>query len=372
MKLMLPILLLMMFSCSSTKPVDTSNLVSREGLIYYNKTSALFGGKGINLEKTPFSGECVKYYPTGELQAKGIIKDGILTYGTYLGKDSTIYESWETNGDTTINTEWYSNGQKKRESKTVDGKNTFINRWHENGTIRNELYDWEEKAIEEDNFYSDSRRPLNYIIKKPLANAEKQDVLFFMHGGGGHTWYYEPHMINQFSENYVTVVLQAPYELSIFSNMWVWFDVHFSFFADTTFNEQQINASCDSILFSINQIIEKENINPKKIYVGGNSQGGVMACKLALEHPNAIDGFIAHNAFLPIVYQTVKDKSKYLALRGLVINGDDDNIIDPINSKQITNTFIKLGADIKSIELQMGHEFPKLSRDLINEWMASK
>ena len=54
-----------------------------------------------------------------------------------------------------------------------------------------------------------------------------------------------------------------------------------------------------------------------------------MACKLALEHPNAIDGFIAHNAFLPIVYQTTTDKSKDLTLRGLVINGDDDNIIDP-------------------------------------------
>ena len=179
-------------------------------------------------------------------------------------------------------------------------------------------------------------------------------------------------MINQFSENYVTVILQAPYELSIFSNMWVWFDVHFPLFADTTFNEEHINKSCDEILFSIDKIIEKENINPKKIYVGGNSQGGVMACKLALEHPDAIDGFIAHNAFLPIVYRTVPDKSKYLTLRGLVINGDDDNIIDPINSKQITNKFIKLGADIKSIELQMGHEFPKLSRDLINEWMASK
>ena len=66
------------------------------------------------------------------------------------------------------------------------------------------------------------------------------------------------------------------------------------------------------------------------------------------------------------------DKSKYSTLRGLVINGKYDKRIKPINSKQITNTFIKLGADIKSIELQMGHEFPKLSRDLINEWMASK
>ena len=175
----------------------------------------------------------------------------MLIQSSYLGIDGTLYESSEMKGDTLISVEWYSNGQKKWESKTVDGKNTFINRWNENGTIRKELYDWEKKAIEEDNFYSDSKKHLNYIIKKPLANAEKQDVLFFMHGGGGHTWYYEPHMINQFSDDYVTVVLQAPYELSIFSNMWVWFDVHFPLFADTTFNEQQINASCDSILYLV-------------------------------------------------------------------------------------------------------------------------
>ena len=28
-------------------------------------------------------------------------------------------------------------------------------------------------------------------------------------------------------------------------------------------------------------------------------------------------------------------------MRGLVINGDDDNIINPVNSEQITNTFTK-------------------------------
>ena len=178
-----------MFSCSGTKPVDTSNLVSREGLIYYNKTSALFNGKGINLEKTPFSGKCVAYYPSGELKGKGTFKDGMLIQSSYLGIDGTTYESSEIKGDTSISVEWQSNGQKKWESKTVDGKNFSINRWNENGKIRKELYDWEERAIEEDNLYSDSRRHLKYIIKKPLANAQKQDILFFMHGGGGHTWY---------------------------------------------------------------------------------------------------------------------------------------------------------------------------------------
>lgn len=366
----LTIILLLIFACSGSKPVDFSNLYSRGGLVYYNKPYMLIGGKGIDASKTLFSGECVKYYPTGALQGKGTYNNGILVKGSYLGMDGTLLESTETKGDTTISIEWYGTGQKRWESKTVKGKVVSINRWHEDGKIRKELYDWEEEAVKEDNYYSDGKRPLNYIIKKPKVNFDKQDVLFFMHGHGGHIGYYESHMINQFSDNYVKIILRAPYETSLFSNKWTWFDFHISFFSDTTFNEEQINSSCDAVLFSIDKIIEKEKINPKRIFIGGNSQGGIIACKLALEHPDAIDGFITHNSFMPIFYKILKDESKYAKLKGLVINGEYDKTIDPINSKHIANTFLKLGADIQMTELKMGHEFPKLSRDAINEWMA--
>ena len=328
------------------------------GLVYYNKSD------------TPFSGKGVKYWPTGEIQIKATFESGILIQSSFLGLDGSLLESTELIDDTTISTEWFSNGEKRWESKTVLGEKIHVNRWNEDGTKRKELFDWEEKAIKEDNFYSNNRRPLNYIIKKPKVNLEKQDVLFFMHGHGGHVEYYEPHMINQFSDNYVKIVLRAPYETSLFSNKWTWFDFHISFFSDTTFNEEQINASCDAVLFSIDKIIEKEKINPKRIFVGGNSQGGIIACKLALEHPDAIGGFITHNSFMPIFYKILKDESKYAKLKGLVINGEYDKTIDPINSKHIANTFLKLGADIEKKELKMGHEFPKLSRDVINEWMA--
>ena len=367
---LLIIILLLVFACRDSKPVDFSNLISRGGLVYYNKPNTLIGGKGIKSLKTLFSGECVKYYPTGAIQGKGLYNNGILVRGSYLGMDGTLLESTETKDDTTISIEWFGTGQKRWESKTTDGKVVSINRWHEDGKIRKELYDWEEEAIKDDNYYSDSRRPLNYIIKRPKVNFDKQDVLFFMHGHGGHIGYYEPHMINQFSDNYVKIILRAPYETSLFSNKWTWFDFHISFSSDTTFNEEQINSSCDAILFSINKIIEKEKINPKRIFVGGNSQGGIMACKLALEHPDAIDGFIAHNSFMPISYNVSTDESKYAKLKGLVINGEFDETIDPINSKHIANTFLKLGADIEKKELKMGHEFPKISRDVINEWMA--
>ena len=364
------ILLLFVFACSGSKPVDVTHLFEREGLTYYNKHHSFFKGKGVKMPDTPFSGDAIKYWPTGEVEAKGIFKNGILVKSSYLSMDGTLLESTEKKGDTTIYIEWYSTGQKKFESKKVEGKVVSTNRWHEDGKIRKDLYDWEKESIKEDNYYSDSRRPLNYIIKKPKVNFEKQDVLFFMHGNGANLWKYENYLINQFSDNYVTVILQAPYEVSLMSNKWTWFDGYISFFSDTTFNEEQVNTSCESILFSVNKIIEKEKINPKRIFVGGQSQGGVMACKIALEHPDVIDGFIAHNTLLPIIYKAKTNKSDYSTLRGLVINGEYDKTIDPVNSKHIANTFLKLGADIQMTELKMGHEFPKLSRDVINEWMA--
>ena len=96
-----------------------------------------------------------------------------------------------------------------------------------------------------------------------------------------------------------------------------------------------------------------------------------MACKLALEHPDVVDGFIVHNTKLPNVYQVRTDKSVYKRLSGLVINGKYDKILNPINSKQIANTFLTLGVNVESKELEMGHEFPKLSRDVINDWMKT-
>ena len=365
------IIFLLLFACNGSKTVDVSNLVERGGLTYYYQYHSLFKGDGVKIPDTPFSGKAIKYWPTGEVQLKGIFKNGILIQSSFLDVYGNILESMEINGDTTISTEWYSNGQKRWENRTIDGNSVFVNRWHEDGTKRKEPFKWEKEALENDDSNFEGERTLHYIIKKPLYNAEKQDVLFFMHGHTENLWNYQDPIINQFGDNYFTVILQAPYELSITSNKFTWFDFRSSnFFDDFTANEEQFNATIGKVLFSIDKIIEKEKIDPKRIFVGGHSQGGIMACKLALEYPNVIDGFIAHNTFLPNVYQTKKDKTKYSSLRGLVINGEYDKRIDPINSKKIANTFLNLGVNIKSKELKIGHEFPKSSRDVINAWMA--
>ena len=43
--------------------------------------------------------------------------------------------------------EWYSNGQKRWENKTIDGKSVFVNRWREDGMKRKEPFKWEKDHL---------------------------------------------------------------------------------------------------------------------------------------------------------------------------------------------------------------------------------
>ena len=353
MKQYILIILLIFFSCTSSKPVDSSKLAERGGLVYYNKSD------------TPFSGKSIKYWPTGEIQIKATFEAGILIQSSFLGTDGVLLESTEVVVDTTILIEWFANGEKRMESKTVLGNNIYVKRWNEDGTKRTELFDWEKEILDSNDLWD---IPLKYIIKKPSNNYGKQDVLYFMHAYTESLPDYKNHYISQFGDNYITVILQAPYEVSLASGDYSWFDFDV-FDGDTIFNENHVNESLEKILSCIDKIIIKEKISPARIFIGGFSQGGTMACKVVLEHPDEVDGFILHNTKLPNVYQIRKDKSEYKILKGLIMNGKNDQILNPINSKQIANTFLTLGVNVESKELEMGHEFPKLSRDVINDWM---
>ena len=131
-------MLLLVSTCSKSEFVDSSKLAERGGLVYYNKSD------------TPFTGKGIKYYPTGDVQINATFEAGILIQSSFLDTDGSLLESTEVIDDTTISTEWFSNGKKRWESKTLLGEKIHINRWNEDGTKRKELFDWEKELLESD------------------------------------------------------------------------------------------------------------------------------------------------------------------------------------------------------------------------------
>jgi len=208
---------------------------------------------------------------------------------------------------------------------------------------------------------------LKYDIKKP-ASLSNKSVLFFMHGYGGSKKSYRK-IVHEFGDDFSVVILQAPYKMGFFSKKFSWYDWKIVD-GDTTSNQEQINFSSKSVIKTINYILKKENLDNKNVFIGGQSQGAIMACKMASEYPESLRGFIIHNGRLPVVFSPA-DSDKFSKLNGLVINGKYDKKMLPKYAKSIVNKFQKLGVEMDSISPEIGHGMPPESRSTIKEWINS-
>ena len=208
---------------------------------------------------------------------------------------------------------------------------------------------------------------LKYDLKKQ-ESLHDNSVLFFMHGwGSSKKWWKE--IISEFGDDFTIVILQAPYRMGWFSGKFSWYDWQIVD-GDTTFNQEQINFSSQSVLQTIDHIIRKQNLDIKNVFIGGQSQGAIIACKLASEHPEFMRGFFVHNGRLPVVFSPVNSDS-LLKLHGLIINGKYDKVLPPKYAKSIVNKFKNLGVNIDSISPEIGHGMPKESWRMIQEWINS-
>ena len=210
------------------------------------------------------------------------------------------------------------------------------------------------------------------ILKYDLRKQESlhdNSVLFFMHGWGSSKkkWYKE--IISEFGDDFTIVILQAPYRMGWFSWKFSWYDWQVVD-GDTTSNQEQINFSSQSVLRTIDHIIRKQNLDIKNVFIGGQSQGAIIACKLASEYPESMRGFIVHNGRLPVVFNPVNSDS-FSKLHGLILNGKYDKVLPPKYAKSIVNKFKNLGVNIDSISLEIGHGMPKESWRMIQEWINS-
>ena len=209
---------------------------------------------------------------------------------------------------------------------------------------------------------------LKYDLKKQ-ESLHENSALFFMHGWGSSKKKWLKKIISEFGDDFTIVILQAPYRMGWFSGKFSWYDWQIVD-GDTTFNQEQINFSSQSVLQTIDYIIRKQNLDIKNVFIGGQSQGAIIACKLASEHPESMRGFFVHNGRLPVVFNPVNSDS-FSKLHGLILNGKYDKVLPPKYAKSIVNKFKNLGVNIDSISPEIGHGMPKESWRMIQEWINS-
>ena len=133
---------------------------------------------------------------------------------------------------------------------------------------------------------------LNYEIRLSDDKSEDTPLIILMHGYGGNAKSHSKK--GDFSTDISVVYLDAPYEMIPLSGRNKWYDFKIEN-GDTTSNQNQIKESIQLALNTIKNVIKENEIKSKHVYIGGHSQGGIIAYEIAM-------GFALVRTYTDILY----------------------------------------------------------------------
>jgi len=207
--------------------------------------------------------------------------------------------------------------------------------------------------------------PLQYKIRLHRDMVGKPPVLFLLHGYGNNKNQFKD-AIEMIDDRFLVISIEAPYTFMLgVLNRWYEFDI---IDGDTTSNQTQIEHSKQRIFATINTIKEKHNYDITRVFIGGFSQGGIMAFNLALSHPEYFAGIFAHSARIPVKYSLRSAEDDYEDLNVLILHGTEDTF-NTKWSKQAKTLFDRLGANTEYFEDTIGHEMGKKTISKIHSWL---
>ena len=214
-----------------------------------------------------------------------------------------------------------------------------------------------------------NNRPLKYKTRKSDGSEPQPPVLFLMHGYGGNKKQFDKAM-KIIDDRFLIVSLNAPSGKFLRLTNW-WYEFSISN-GDTSSNQEQIDHSVDRILFTMNDIKEKYNYDLGRVYIGGYSQGAIMAYKLALLYPETFAGVVIHSARLPVKYSPRSPSTLYENMDMLIIHGKNDGVLTTKWANKGVNLFVRLGSDVDYFEGDFGHERTEESILQMSRWLKEK
>jgi phospholipase/carboxylesterase len=208
---------------------------------------------------------------------------------------------------------------------------------------------------------------LQKIVRQPLIPSENAPVLVLIHGLGS-----DEHDLMGLSPELdprlliVTVRAPHPYEFGGYA----WFDV--------TLDEAGVHAdedgavkSRDLLLTELSGLPRELGFEPRQLFLGGFSQGGMMTLGVVLNSPQLLAGAVVLSGrLLPkFVPPTLPDELRDLPI--LIQHGSEDQVL-PVAGGREARTFLEeAGSPVTYTEYPMGHDISVESLGQIRSWLSN-
>ncbi|MDY7395609.1 alpha/beta hydrolase-fold protein [Aureibaculum sp. 2210JD6-5] len=211
---------------------------------------------------------------------------------------------------------------------------------------------------------------LEYLVRKPKSNIEKPPLLIMLHGYGSN----EQDLFSfadELPDELLIISARAP--LNMAYGGYAWYTIHFDSTDGKFSDTDEAIKSREIISKFIDEILEKYDVNPKKVFLLGFSQGTILSYAVALNYPEKVQyvvglsGYINRELLPKIIY-----KEDYKNLEIYSSHGSVDQVI-PVEWARKTKPFLdKLNIKNSYEEYQVGHGVAPQNFHSLKQWIEER
>lgn len=209
---------------------------------------------------------------------------------------------------------------------------------------------------------------LTYKIRQPLVKTTNPGLLILLHGVGSN----EDDLFrftDTLPPHFIVVSARAPY--TICPGRYAWFRVDFSS-GKPVIDPEQAEKSRQVLNLFTSQLMERYEVNPTEVYMGGFSQGGIMSYSTGLTHPQKFKGiFILSSRLLPEVKPLINPGPALQKLRVFIAHGIADQVLPLPHAHEAKAYLDNLTPDITYHEYRIGHQVDTRELADLNNWLLS-
>jgi phospholipase/carboxylesterase len=140
-----------------------------------------------------------------------------------------------------------------------------------------------------------------------------------------------------------------------------------------TADESVASDSRDKILQFVGEAAEAYGADPRRIYLGGFSQGAIMSLYLTLTHPEAIAGTVLMSGrLMPRAWEERVSEDRLRGFPLLAVHGLYDQVLPIASGREIRDKLSPLPVDFTYHEYPMGHEVSGESLAQVTAWLSAR
>ena len=213
---------------------------------------------------------------------------------------------------------------------------------------------------------------LVHVVRPPAPSASSEGtrppLLILMHGVGSN----ERSMAQlapAFDPRFIVLSVRSPITLG--PDAFGWFHVTFTAQGPVIVPEEA-EAGWKLVARFIDEAVARYGADPDRVYLGGFSQGAIMALATLLTAPEKVAGAAAMSGRL--LPEALPHAASHDALRGkhvLIVHGEADEKLGIHLARWAREQLLQFPVDLTYRELPMGHAITRESLELVASWLAA-